>query len=78
MKDTFYISRSFVDFGPFRKSEIEDFIKRGILVPDDYIRLELTTDWMSIAEWTAPPKPAPAAKPKAKAKTAAKKKKTAA
>lgn len=78
MKDTFYISRSFVDFGPFKKTEVEDFIKRGILVPDDYIRLELTTDWMSIADWVKAPEPAPAAKAKAKTKTAAKKKKAAA
>lgn len=76
MKDTYYISRSFVDFGPFKKSEVEDFVKRGILVPEDYIRLELTTDWMSIADWMTQPVPAPA--PKAKTKTAAKKKKAAA
>ena len=76
MKDAFYLSRSFVDFGPFKKSEIDDFVKRGIVVPSDYIRLELTTDWMSVQDWLINPKPAAAKKPKAK--TAVKKKKAAA
>jgi len=76
MTDSLYLSRSFVDFGPFKPAEIEDFIKRGIVVPSDYVRQELTTDWMSISDWqislTAP---APA---KTKAKKAAAKKKSAA
>lgn len=75
MTDALYLSRSFVDFGPFKPSEVLDFIKRGIVVPTDYIRLEMTTDWMTIPEWqtslTGPPK---AVKAKPKTKVAAKKK----
>lgn len=75
MTDALYLSRSFVDFGPFKPTEVLDFIKRGIVVPTDYIRRELTTDWMTIPDWqtslTAAPK---ATKAKPKAKVAAKKK----
>lgn len=41
MKDLVYLSRAFVEFGPFAKKEILDFQKRGILSSSaDYLRDE--------------------------------------
>ncbi len=75
MTDALYLSRSFVDFGPFKPTEVLDFIKRGIVVPSDYIRRELTTDWMTISDWQVSLTAAPTvSKAKPKTKVAAKKK----
>ena len=76
MKDLVYLSRSFVEFGPFTKKEIVDFQKRGLLSTADYLRDEGSESWVHYQEWlTVVPMPepklvkAPAAKP-APAKTA--------
>ncbi len=86
MKDLVYLSRSFVEFGPFAKKEILDFQKRGLLSETDYLRDEGSETWLHYQEWlTIVPMPAPklvkrpaATKPAAKAAPAAKKSKKAA
>ena len=60
MKDLVYLSRAFVEFGPFAKKEILDFQKRGILTETDYIRDEGSDSWVHYQEWvTVVPMPAP-------------------
>lgn len=86
MKDLVYLSRAFVEFGPFAKKEILDFQKRGILSSADYLRDEGSETWMHYQEWlTIVPMPAPklvkkpvaAPAPAAKAPAAKKSKKAA-
>lgn len=85
MKELYYISRNFTEFGGFSAQEVLDFNSRGILRSSDFIRLHDTDEWLHLKEWlaknAAPSKvPAPA-KPKAavakKAVTAPKAKKVA-
>lgn len=60
MKDLVYLSRSFVEFGPFAKKEILDFQKRGLLNDNDYLRDQGSETWLHYAEWlTIVPMPAP-------------------
>ena len=60
MKDLVYLSRSFVEFGPFSKKEILDFQKRGLLAESDYLRDEGSDNWLHSQEWlTVVPMPAP-------------------
>jgi hypothetical protein len=60
MKDLVYLSRAFVEFGPFAKKEILDFQKRGILTQTDYLRDEGSDNWVHYQEWlTVVPMPAP-------------------
>ncbi len=60
MKDLVYLSRAFVEFGPFAKKEILDFQKRGILSSADYLRDEGSETWLHYQEWlTVVPMPAP-------------------
>ncbi len=67
MSTPVYISRNFVEFGPFKTDEILDFHSRGILGELDHVREEGQDDWVFISEWAAKTsKPAKAA-PKAKA-----------
>jgi hypothetical protein len=80
MKDLVYISRSFVEFGPFAKKEILDFQKRGLLAVTDYLRDEGSEQWLPSQEWLAiVPMPAPklGKKPAVKAPAAKKAKKAA-
>lgn len=83
MKDLIYLSRSFVDFGPFAKKEILDFQQRGLLSETDYLRDEGSDNWLHYQEWlTIVPMPAPKlvqkpAAPAAKAAPAKKAKKAA-
>lgn len=75
MKNLVYLSRAFVEFGPFAKSEMLDFQKRGILTATDYLRDEGSDNWVHYQEWlTVVPMPAPklVKKPAAKAAPAAK------
>lgn len=51
MKDLVYLSRSFVEFGPFAKKEILDFQKRGLLTDTDYLRDEGSEKWLHYQEW---------------------------
>lgn len=76
MKDLVYLSRAFVEFGPFAKKEILDFQKRGLLSETDYLRDEGSESWVHYQEWlTVVPMPAPKLVKKAPAaKTAAPKK----
>lgn len=70
MKDLVYLSRAFVEFGPFTKKEILDFQKRGILSETDYLRAEGSDSWVHYQEWlTVVPMPEPklVKKPAAKA-----------
>lgn len=84
MKDLVYLSRAFVEFGPFKKAEILDFQKRGILSSADYLRDEGSDNWLHYQEWlTVVPMPAPKlvkkpAAPKAAVKAPVKKAKKAA
>lgn len=60
MKDLVYLSRAFVEFGPFSKKEILDFQKRGILSDADYLRDHGSDNWLHYQEWlTVVPMPAP-------------------
>lgn len=60
MKDLVYLSRAFVEFGPFSKKEILDFQKRGLLKDTDYLRDEGTDTWLHCQEWISIiPMPAP-------------------
>ncbi len=60
MKDLVYLSRSYVEFGPFAKKEILDFQKRGLLTATDYLRDEGSDSWVHYQEWlTVVPMPAP-------------------
>jgi hypothetical protein len=70
MKDLVYLSRAFVEFGPFAKNEILDFQKRGLLTETDYLRAEGSESWVHYQEWlTVVPMPEPklVKKPAAKA-----------
>ncbi len=72
MKDLVYLSRAFVEFGPFAKKEILDFQKRGILTDSDYLRDEGSESWVHYQEWlTVVPMPEPKLVKKAPAKTPA-------
>jgi hypothetical protein len=80
-----YLSRAFVEFGPFSTEEMLSFQQRGLLKDTDYIRAEGTDVWTHVGDWQtispdAPKLPStkakmPAAKPKAEPtkKVAAKK-----
>lgn len=60
MKDLVYLSRAFVEFGPFTRKEILDFQKRGLLADTDYLRDDGSAAWLARAEWlTIVPMPAP-------------------
>lgn len=78
MTNMHYISRSFVEFGPFSAEELSSFFVRGILKDTDYVRAESCEDWIHVNDWVAsltpatPAEPAPAAPAKkAPAKKAA-------
>ena len=74
MKHLYYISRNFVEFGPFSPVEVADFKQRGILVDHDYVRAENNSHWKPIASWIKDYSPvAPKAKAVAKSKAAARK-----
>jgi len=62
MSDTIYLSRFFVEFGPFAKKDILDLEKRGLLHETDYLLADGSTAWVHKDEWlsgaTTPAKPA--------------------
>lgn len=73
MNQPLYISRTFVEFGPFPAAEILDFNKRGLLRETDYVRYDGQDDWIYIQDWVATTAPkAPAKVTKAPAKAPAK------
>lgn len=61
-----YLSRAFVEFGPFPTEEMASFYQRGLLKDTDYVRTENTDDWLHVNDWAAAlapaKKPAPAKK----------------
>jgi hypothetical protein len=78
-----YISRLFVEFGPFEANEIQSFIQRGLLSETDYLRVQGEEDWMHISDWTPsatyqPPQKLPIKKVAVKAVTPVAAKKVAA
>ena len=85
MNDKIYLSRSFVEFGPFSATEIKDFYKRGLLQDTDYLS-GAANSWIHVNEWAASlttasapaaAKPAPAKKAATKAAAPAPAKKAA-
>lgn len=75
----YYLSRAFVEFGPFPAAELLSFSQRGLLRETDYLRAEMSDTWVHLSEWLASTavSPAPAAaeapvpaKPKAAKKAA--------
>lgn len=93
MKTLVYLSRAFVEFGPFTTKEMKDFHRRGLLRDIDHIRQEGEDQWIPAAAWAAavavpaktpakpkakPADPKPSKAPAAKSKTAPKKVKKAA
>jgi hypothetical protein len=53
MKPNIYLSRAFVEFGPFTPEEILAFGERGILRDIDHIRHHGKDDWIPLAIWMA-------------------------
>jgi hypothetical protein len=66
MKDSIYLSRSFVEFGPFSPAEMQDFYKRGVLKDTDYVSSDSNGAWLHVSEWAATLKAAETAKPSPK------------
>jgi hypothetical protein len=69
----FYLSRAFVEFGPFPSAELISFHQRGLLKDTDYVRSEASEEWLHVYDWvakvpnakdTAAPKAAAPKKPK--------------
>ena len=48
-----YLSRAFVEFGPFTEEEVITFYQRGILHISDHVRTLAEPDWMAVSEWAA-------------------------
>ena len=71
-KDLIYVSRAFVEFGPFSPAEISDFIQRGILRDIDHMRFHGADVWTPLPSWKPEHGHAPVFKPAGK-KAAAKK-----
>ena len=46
-----YLSRAFVEFGPFSTEEMLSFQQRGLLKDTDYIRAEGTDAWTHVGDW---------------------------
>ena len=73
MSNLVYLSRSFVEFGPFTPQELLDFSKRGIPKDIHHIHQQGRSAWLTVADWlkTQPAAPATASAKTAKAKSAA-------
>ena len=65
MKNTLYLSRSFVEFGPFSATEMQDFYSRGLLKDSDYISADSAGAWLHVNEWMASQKAPGESKPAA-------------
>lgn len=63
-----FLSRNFVEFGPFAAAEILDFHKRGIATNGDHLHVIGTDAWITMGDWLA----AKAVKTQARARPAAK------
>ena len=71
----FYLSRAFVEFGPFPSAELISFHQRGLLKDTDYVRSESSDEWLHVNDWVA--KASAVKTPAAPKKVAAPKPKTA-
>ena len=61
MKDAYYLSRAYVEFGPFPAIEILGFYDRGLLKSSDYISgAGVHGSWIPVSDWVtvrkSPPK----------------------
>jgi len=70
----YYLSRAFVEFGPFPSAELISFHQRGLLKDTDYVRSESSDEWHHVNDWVAkvpavkvPAAPKKVAAPKPKA-----------
>ena len=63
-----FLSRNYVEFGPFEAAEIIDFHRRGIATDGDHIHVIGSDAWITMRDWLG----AQAVKTLAKAKPAAK------
>jgi hypothetical protein len=74
MKDAYFLSRAYVEFGPFPAAEMLGFFDRGLLRETDYILGEGTeSTWLHLPEWvTLHRAPAKAVEPKAVKKASVK------
>ncbi len=72
MKTLVYLSRAFVEFGPFSSEEMKDFHSRGLLRDIDHLRLHGEDKWLPLKVWAASVEAATKAAAKPKAKAAAK------
>lgn len=76
MKDAYYLSRAYVEFGPFPSVELLGFHDRGLLKPSDYISgAGVHGSWISVSDWVTAQKAPPKATAIKKAAVAAKVKK---
>ena len=50
-KPNLYVSRSFVEFGPFTEEELVDFQARGVLRDIDHVRYHGKDDWIEVSGW---------------------------
>ncbi|TDU62525.1 hypothetical protein EI77_04626 [Prosthecobacter fusiformis] len=64
MKDSLYLSRSFVEFGPFAETEMLSFYTRGILQDSDYVRDGAKGEWVHVNDWASTQKTAEPPAPK--------------
>lgn len=72
-----FLSRNFVEFGPFTAEEVTGFAARGLFMAGDYLCGGAAAEWLPYQDWltvqNAPPAPAAPAKAPARKKAAAKK-----
>lgn len=62
MSHLVFVSRSFVEFGPFKTEEIQDFRSRGLLNSLDFLRAQSEEEWTHIDEWFSRLSPTPVEK----------------
>lgn len=67
----YYLSRAFVEFGPFAAEELSSFQQRGLLKETDYVRAEGTEAWHHINDWQPDAAAVPSAPMTAKTKSPA-------
>lgn len=48
-----FLSRNYVEFGPFEAAEILDFHRRGIAADGDHLHVIGTDAWITMGDWLA-------------------------
>lgn len=71
--NSLYISRNYVEFGPFSATEVAGFHSRGIVGSHDYVRSTSHEQWVPVPVWLSDTPPAPEAVTVKKTQTRAKK-----